>query len=326
MRIKFLMGLYHKSDLKENKIDTNCMKYGKFTGYRRMYFLTSKTILKYLSVFLVAFDSDPSGANLEIDGAPFGKTPQRHVPLTEGWHDIIVRLDRYKPINEKIEIKRGGKDNYFYPLIPIPQPPILPPPRLRSDRKELSISNIINDIDHFIIGKHRHVRSGSDCYCGHSNIRNIYEVKSIKGDKIVIDNATVLMWHQSGSEIAKNWEEAKEWLKVLNREGYAEKNDWRLPTVDEAISLLESEMANERYINPVFDKKIESMWTCDTVVDAEGVWYIYFTKIPQLFKPDKEGYVNWTPIDRKESFFVRPVRSMERYREGRSLRSDSNEE
>ncbi|MCP5007770.1 MAG: hypothetical protein GY941_28110 [Planctomycetes bacterium] len=36
---------------------------------------------------------------------------------------------------------------------------------------------------------------------------NDYELKVIGGDKVVIDHATGLMWHQSGSNQCINWEE-----------------------------------------------------------------------------------------------------------------------
>ena len=42
-------------------------------------------------------------------------------------------------------------------------------------------------------------------FWGHSTIIHHYDLKSIKADKVVIDHATGLMWHQSGSEKYMNW-------------------------------------------------------------------------------------------------------------------------
>ena len=65
-------------------------------------------------------------------------------------------------------------------------------------------------------------------------------MKSINGDKVVIDHATGLMWHQSGSTYGLNWEKANRWVRLLNKRGYAQYSDWRLPTIEEAASLLDS--------------------------------------------------------------------------------------
>jgi hypothetical protein len=66
-------------------------------------------------------------------------------------------------------------------------------------------------------------------------------------ERVVIDKATNLMWHQSGSQKFVNWEKAKEWVNNLSYFGY---DDWRLPTLEEAISLLEKEkQKNKRFID-----------------------------------------------------------------------------
>ena len=85
------------------------------------------------------------------------------------------------------------------------------------------------------------------------DFQNDYKQKSINGDKVVIDHATGLMWHQNGSSGSITWNEAEDWVKNLNRQGYAGYRDWRLPTVEEAASLLESSKKNGTlYIGPRF--------------------------------------------------------------------------
>lgn len=76
-------------------------------------------------------------------------------------------------------------------------------------------------------------------FYGYSTIKHNYVMKTIGDNKIVIDHATKLMWHQSGSTYGMNWEKAKRWVKLLNKRGYAGYYDWRLPTIEEASSLLE---------------------------------------------------------------------------------------
>ena len=140
---------------------------------------------------------------------------------------------------------------------------------------------------------------------GHSTINHDYNPKVIKGDKVVVDNATGLMWHQNGSDDKMDGYEAQKWIKKLNKGswlnkgGYAGYCDWRLPTVEEAASLLESnKRRNGLYIDPIFSKKQEWIWTGDRY-GSEAAWHVYFYN----------GIVNWSYID--FSYYVRPVRSVE---------------
>ena len=145
-------------------------------------------------------------------------------------------------------------------------------------------------------------------FYGHSTINHDYNLKTIGGDKVVVDSATGLMWHQSGSDNYMQWDEAKEWVEDLNsEEGYAGYNDWRLPTVDEAVSLLEPSRTNgDLYIDPVFSKKQEYIWTGDKVareptdgIDVNRYWFVNF------------DYGCMQRASNGDWGYVRPVRSME---------------
>ncbi|ODS32124.1 MAG: hypothetical protein SCARUB_02774 [Candidatus Scalindua rubra] len=129
------------------------------------------------------------------------------------------------------------------------------------------------------------------------NFPNDYESKKINGDKVVIDHATGLMWHQSSSSVYMSLNEAKQWVRDLNSRGYAEYYDWRLPTVEEAASLLELSKKNgDLHIAPVFDKKQRWIWTGDDI-SSDIAWGVYFDF----------GNVNLGHIRTKH--YVRPVRS-----------------
>jgi hypothetical protein len=65
---------------------------------------------------------------------------------------------------------------------------------------------------------------------------NNFELKVVEDHKVVIDHATGLVWHQSGSQLPLIYREAALWIKVLNKKGYAGYYNWRLPTVEEAAS------------------------------------------------------------------------------------------
>ena len=108
---------------------------------------------------------------------------------------------------------------------------------------------------------------------------NLFEARQIKGDKIVIDFACSLMWQQGGSTEAMKYENAKEWLEKLNKKGFAGFHDWRLPTLEEAMSLMESKKKSRNlHIDPAFDKRQQWIWTADRVagVRLKLAWVVDF--------------------------------------------------
>jgi hypothetical protein len=109
-------------------------------------------------------------------------------------------------------------------------------------------------------------------FFGHSTISHNYEENIIENDKVVIDHATGLMWHQSGSSVNVSWKRAKKWVIKLKENGYAGFTDWRLPTLEETVSLLEPSAKNgNQFINPAFDKAQSSVWTCDSNISSSSL-------------------------------------------------------
>ena len=138
---------------------------------------------------------------------------------------------------------------------------------LRPYYKIVPLSEIEN-IPNIVI----HEQKENQGFFGHSTISHDYEVNIIKDDKVVIDYATRLMWHQSGSFKNMSWKRAKRWVTELNEKSYAGFSDWRLPTLDEAVSLLEpNEKNGNQFIDPMFDKTQSSIWTCDSNVSSASL-------------------------------------------------------
>ncbi len=141
----------------------------------------------------------------------------------------------------------------------------------------------------FSIRKVRIEGQGFDTLRPVEYIENDYEDN---GDGTVTDHATGLMWEKSGSDKFLSFEEAKEYVSRLNLAGY---RDWRLPTLEELMSLLEPEkQENGRYINPVFDEKQWWCWSSDRRLSG-GAWGVYF-----YF-----GSVDWDDFN----YYVRCVRA-----------------
>ena len=83
--------------------------------------------------------------------------------------------------------------------------------------------------------------------------------------KVVLDRASDLMWQQSGSVNEISYSDAKKYVARLNSEKFAGYTDWRMPTLEEAMSLMEpTEESNGMYTDPVFDNTQRWIWTSDT--------------------------------------------------------------
>ena len=139
---------------------------------------------------------------------------------------------------------------------------------IRSSYKFLSMQDV-KEIPHFSI---RHEEK--DLLYGYSTINHDYEVKEINGNKVVVDHTTGLMWHQGGSDEYMTWGKAKQWVVDLNKIRYAGYNDWRLPTVEEAVSLLDCIRNAYLHIDNAFSPKQDWIWTGDKCSSA-GAWIVY---------------------------------------------------
>ena len=110
-----------------------------------------------------------------------------------------------------------------------------------------------------------------------NNLGNGIEHEYTKQGKVVTDGVTGLMWQQSGSEYM-GFEKTKNYVQQLNEERFAGFNDWRLPTLEEAMSLMEPERKKKNddpFIDAVFDTKLLLIWTADKDMEGEA-WIVHF--------------------------------------------------
>ncbi len=111
------------------------------------------------------------------------------------------------------------------------------------------------------------------------SFKHSYEQAEILGVKTIIDHATGLMWQQTEDETRFNWKEAEAYVANMNQKNLAGFSDWRIPTVEELMSLVESKKSNNNFINPLFQKELLSTWTIDEVKDAfAGAWFVDFAE------------------------------------------------
>ncbi len=104
-----------------------------------------------------------------------------------------------------------------------------------------------------------------------SYIRNDFHPKR---EGIVADRATGLLWQQAGSEYPLTWEQAHGYIRAINQWRFGGRRDWRLPTVDELMSLLtEAPQRDTLCMDPVFDPRQRRLWSSDRR-SFTAAWYV----------------------------------------------------
>ena len=111
-----------------------------------------------------------------------------------------------------------------------------------------------------------------------AGVENDFEVDVVEGDTVIHDDLTRLTWQGGGKFPKMGWLDAKNYVSSLSYAGF---DDWRLPTLKEAMSLMEPEKVvydasegDSLYIDARF-KDTPSFWTGEkhTVTSA---WFVNF--------------------------------------------------
>ncbi len=152
------------------------------------------------------------------------------------------------------------------------------------------------------------------------NFNNEFKVNP---DGTITDDATALQWQQSGSPEELSHLDSKRYINKLNKEKFAGYSDWRLPTIEELASLLES-TDQGLFVNPVFDFRQLRCWSADNIprnnmghaIYYKRVWIIDFingkvTHANWVYKAGGPAFLTWPLFERRRSNYVRAVRSLE---------------
>ncbi len=112
---------------------------------------------------------------------------------------------------------------------------------------------------------------------------------------IVFDSATRLIWQRAGSRYPDSWPQAQAYIQRLNAERFAGHGGWRLPTINELVTLLApAPQLQDLCIAPLFDPLQRWLWSSDRRSFAAA----YYVDI-QL------GFVGWQ--DLSAPYYVRAV-------------------
>lgn len=103
------------------------------------------------------------------------------------------------------------------------------------------------------------------------------------GSAVIVDEKTGIMWQRSGLDLCSIRKMTAD-IKELNREGFAGHNDWRMPSVEEAMSLVEP-TANEKglHIHPCFSQEQPFIFVA-AKRKPTGYWFVDY----------KQGKVYWS--------------------------------
>ncbi len=78
------------------------------------------------------------------------------------------------------------------------------------------------------------------------------------------DPATGLVWQRSGSGFTLDWRQAREYVAYLNQSHFAGRDDWRLPTAAELVTVLRSPTAQRDFcLDPHFSPALHWLWSAD---------------------------------------------------------------
>lgn len=116
-------------------------------------------------------------------------------------------------------------------------------------------------------------------------------------DKTVEDRATGLTWQISGSQFPRTWTDAHLYIHRLNEEAYGGMDNWRIPTIDELVTLLEPRaQGSDLCIEPLFDATQRWIWS----IDRRSYVSAYYADMDL-------GFIGWQ--DFSAPYYVRAVSS-----------------
>ena len=120
------------------------------------------------------------------------------------------------------------------------------------------------------------------CVRGRKMPEALFTSETVKGDIIVTDSTTDLIW-QKDSGYTGSWKEALKYCEDLDYAGYT---TWRLPNKNEAASLLNLDRAEAPY-SDFHDMPVDGFWSSTSYGDGDLAWWADFYS-GRVFRTSKE--------------------------------------
>ena len=99
-------------------------------------------------------------------------------------------------------------------------------------------------------------------------------LRSENHSRLLTDVATGLTWQRGGSAFALDWHRAGDYIRGLNQSQLGGRDNWRLPTIEELITLLQPQPSDhDQCLPPVFERSPQRLWSCDRRTYTSA-WYV----------------------------------------------------
>ena len=113
-----------------------------------------------------------------------------------------------------------------------------------------------------ILAKHaRSIFNLDDLHQPETYLKNLFQREP---GKVIIDQSTRLAWQQSGSLYPMHWQDAQAYIQRLSKANTGGYNNWRLPTINELLSLLNPMSREDFCMESMFSNVQKWLWSADT--------------------------------------------------------------
>lgn len=128
----------------------------------------------------------------------------------------------------------------------------------------------------------------------------VYAVDQMRphGETCLVDDAHGLVWQHAGSPYPLDWRAVREAVDRLNRQRFAGRDNWRLPTMAELTTLMRPPARGRALCQPdSFDPRQKWLWSADRKSFLTA-WHVNL----------ELGYVGW--LDLSSRLYLRAVSSL----------------
>jgi hypothetical protein len=243
---------------------------------------------------------DVSGANIWLNGTKYGQTPRKIALSQPGTYDVEVTAPGYKKYRVSKSIEIGKEYDVSVHLEKEPEPLPLSAPIAKpstSQKSEQPVQPVQKPEYNPMLISQEELRLDKDWQPTEYR-RNEFKDN---GNGTITDHATHLTWQKAESEYELNYDQVQASIQELNRTEFAGYKDWRVPTIEEIMSLItQNKQSNGFYINPIFNIKSKRCWSSSANASNPSTMWVVGFDDGEIHYGNKSSY----------SCYVRAVRSV----------------